>query len=339
MILALFSSAFLHAQDAPLGTFKSDPVELIDHGRDVPGDPGIWVVKEGYRYLFSSQPNKARFEATSKYEIQLGGGCGKMGSLGGRGSIERYAVSGGKLYLFASDGCRSSFLADPEPRIERDDAKPVGSPEESLEGQRCFDRVVQWMGGKEALLDVSAYEESVRSTYRRGGKDYPVEETLRFVYPNECEQVLAYGKDVFRTVAQGGSGYFESPSGKREPFYSAQARELVRIRDHTLLPSLVSGLNKARTLVGKGDGSFELYRSGTSVRIWSDPKTGEVRAIESRGRSQSGAYGARKLVFTGFKNLEGIQVPTGWNVEFEGHLAQAVAPTELTVRVTRRTKQ
>ena len=150
--------------ELPLGTMKFDVVELVLTGKQVAGSTQISLDREGYRYLFASEANKRKFSSTHDYDIQLGGGCGKMGSLSGKGSTDRFAVCGGKVYLFASDGCRTGFLENPELRIERDDSAPTGTPAQRKLGKQLFDKAVTWMGGKLALLDIRTYHEVQNSS-------------------------------------------------------------------------------------------------------------------------------------------------------------------------------
>lgn len=67
--------------DEVVGTLILDPVELV-RGREVVGDEGILATHYRFAYLFASEKNKAEFERRpEKYEIQLGGACGRMGAL------------------------------------------------------------------------------------------------------------------------------------------------------------------------------------------------------------------------------------------------------------------
>ena len=91
-----------------------DPVELMA-GKEVGGKEGLFVVHENYPYLFTSQANQTAFRSDpARYEIQLGGACARMGPLSGRGKTSIHAVLNGRIYIFASEGCRKGFLATPE---------------------------------------------------------------------------------------------------------------------------------------------------------------------------------------------------------------------------------
>ncbi|MCI0523828.1 MAG: hypothetical protein L0Y75_01065, partial [Acidobacteria bacterium] len=86
-----------------------DPIELADN-REVKGLENLSVARGKYRYLFASEANKKLFEKSpDRYQIQMGGGCGRMGSLSGVGNPDRYYVFDRRIYIFASEQCRNSF--------------------------------------------------------------------------------------------------------------------------------------------------------------------------------------------------------------------------------------
>ena len=77
------------AQEPTLAVTGFDPVELCG-GREVAGAQRLSVDHGRYRYRFASAENRATFEAAlSRYEVQLGGGCGHMGPLSGVGDPQR----------------------------------------------------------------------------------------------------------------------------------------------------------------------------------------------------------------------------------------------------------
>lgn len=94
-----------------------DPVLLVD-GEQRRGRRTLSAEHDGYEYLFTSEETRRRFLATpTDFAVQYEGACAFMAASGGAGprsgSPTRFAVHEGRIYLFASDGCRRSFLADP----------------------------------------------------------------------------------------------------------------------------------------------------------------------------------------------------------------------------------
>ncbi len=90
-----------------------DPVALT-LGQETAGKPEFTATYLRYTYTFSSQENLDKFQNDKvKYSIQLGGACGNMGPLSGRGHITLYAIADQKIYVFASEDCRKTFLKNP----------------------------------------------------------------------------------------------------------------------------------------------------------------------------------------------------------------------------------
>jgi len=94
-----------------------DPVRLVA-GEEVRGRRALSAEHDGYTYLFASEATRASFLADpAAYAIQFDGACAFMardGAPARSGSPGTFTVHDGKLYLFASDGCRAAFLASPE---------------------------------------------------------------------------------------------------------------------------------------------------------------------------------------------------------------------------------
>lgn len=103
--LVLVLACALQAPAEPLlGFFPLDPVRLVRDGVEEDGELELATVHALWEYRFVSETTRAEFLAhPAKYEIQLGGACGRMGALAGTGNPHLHAVHEGRLYLFASD--------------------------------------------------------------------------------------------------------------------------------------------------------------------------------------------------------------------------------------------
>ena len=67
-----------------------DPVALCE-GREVPGSDTITATHEGYLYRFADEQSRERFHADrERYAVQMGGACGRMGPLSGKGAVDRF---------------------------------------------------------------------------------------------------------------------------------------------------------------------------------------------------------------------------------------------------------
>jgi putative intracellular protease/amidase len=94
-----------------------DPVLLVE-GKESKGQAEISVTREGFRYLFVNEANKAKFEKNpARYAIQFHGQCAMM--LGAPAHPDLFTVYKGRIYAFGSEGCRETFLERPEDFVHR----------------------------------------------------------------------------------------------------------------------------------------------------------------------------------------------------------------------------
>lgn len=115
-----------------------DPVDLVQ-GRQIQGFPAYTAPYLRYRYRFSTPENQRTFlQNPEKYAVQNGGACGKMGALTGKGGPERFAVAKGQIFLFASDGCRTTFLANQPSYFKSVPLAPTANSAEQSKAQAIW---------------------------------------------------------------------------------------------------------------------------------------------------------------------------------------------------------
>jgi|GEM_PF-6620952 len=86
-----------------------DPVALT-RGMELRGKSILKAQYLRYTYTFATQENLDTFlNDKVKYSIQLGGACGSMGPLSGKGNPDRFTVTDHKIYIFASNSCQKTF--------------------------------------------------------------------------------------------------------------------------------------------------------------------------------------------------------------------------------------
>lgn len=105
----------LTAAGAPLGLHGSDPVMLLDQGKNVEGVAAQTAVHDGVAYYFASEANRKSFEANpARYMIQNGGFCTFGVSVNKKfdGDPNFAAVVDDKLYVFLSEDIYQAFLKD-----------------------------------------------------------------------------------------------------------------------------------------------------------------------------------------------------------------------------------
>jgi putative intracellular protease/amidase/YHS domain-containing protein len=88
-----------------------DPIMLVE-GKEVPGVEDFSVTRGRFRYLFTSEGHKARFDRDpGRYAIPVAGGCTVMPTA--PASPDLFAVHDGRIYYFASPHCQAAFKESP----------------------------------------------------------------------------------------------------------------------------------------------------------------------------------------------------------------------------------
>jgi hypothetical protein len=305
-----------------------DPVELCA-GHERPG-LAQWEVQHGrFRYRFADEANRARFAAAPEdFAAQWGGACGRMGPLSGLGSGDRYTVHEGRIYLFASDGCRSGFLGAVErfvpPPVEPDPA----SPEQLAAGQEWLGRALAAHGGAPAIDALSAVE--FRSAAVDRGWSHVQELTLH-----------ADGRSVSRdlwTPDDPQSRGFEASwhlgpesylveQGERFPVLDRDQR--IDLRRRALREPLAlfwargdAGFRAvdrgAGTLDGQTVQNLELTSDGLLTTAHLDPASGRVLGITWRGRRGDGVTREHLERFGGWREVQGVTLPGERTIRSDG---------------------
>ncbi len=316
--------------DGSLGTFPYDPVELAESGREVVGAESIAVNRYGYRYRFVSADGRLRFMSDpERFEIQLGGGCGSMGPLSGRGDLRRFAVHDGRIYVFASDGCKARFLSMPEKLVDRDDPKPSFDRSPAEAGKKLLEKLAAWCGGAERIDAAEWYREVVEQVVASGGQNYDNKRVFAVRHPDGIFRSDAWNKDVWTMTAERNDGTFRRPDGTVQPMNPVQARALERIRDHRLF-WILKARKHADFVAGRdaddgGQARLRVWFGGSASTIRLDPDSGKPASIEFVGRGPGAMVGQVKLEFTEFAQAGGLRLPSAWTGTFDGKPSEAVA--------------
>lgn len=316
----------------PERTLPVDPVELIA-GREVAGQENLIVERDGIAYRFATQENKAQFEKEpGKYEVADGGACGRMGPLAGTGDARRYAVHERRIYFFASDGCRAGFLKDPGKYIETGDDKVFGSNEQVTRGRAALDRVVAWAGGAARIQGLTTYRASSARKETQGGTDYAVTNETSIAFPERWFQRESWNESWFSTVSgPDGSAFLSAKTC--EHIAPSRARAFARSMARwpiVILKAHVDGSPKADCpgliVIGDGEGTLgatpvefvKVWLNGAASRLTIEKATGKLVQLTFRGRDNTMKIGDSVRTFTTFATVDGITLPTGYTVVFDG---------------------
>ncbi|MBU3031442.1 YHS domain-containing (seleno)protein [Paracoccus marinaquae] len=115
LLLCLTPALPAVAQEWALGGY--DAVSYTRVGRPVPGRSDIATMWKGQKWHFSSEENRARFEADPRaYAPAFGGLCPVALAEGRRveGDPTHFVIIGKRLYLTRSDAAEQSILSAPQ---------------------------------------------------------------------------------------------------------------------------------------------------------------------------------------------------------------------------------
>ena len=147
-----------------------DPIELA-RGVDVRGFAQYHASYGAFRYHFTSKQNQEKFlKNPEQHGLQIGGACGSMGPLSGRGRGNIFTVVDGQIWQFASLQCRTSFLSNPNGYIESGPGPSHSTEEEQRRGKEWLAKAVNAHGGSSAFAKLSRFV-TVQKVVAASGKE------------------------------------------------------------------------------------------------------------------------------------------------------------------------
>lgn len=322
-------------------TFQMDPVELVA-GRETLGNAEFSADRYQYRYVFVNEKNRDEFLAhPEKYEIQLGGACGRMGLLSGSGDPERFAVHDGKIYIFASDPCRNTFLKDPSAVLETEDVPVTADAESAARARELIDRCIAAMGGAERLDAVRSYREVVAKQVTVKGAQHKQSDSLLLIFPAGVRTDYAWDESRWTTVESPNGAWYEA-KGERRELQPVERRAVNRIYHHRQPLAVLKARNDtgfvcayagARSigLRGKRVTVEEVHCSfdGCTVTLGFDPNTGLIRTqsfVALRSRMSDVIH-----VFSSHREVSGLKLPDAYDVFVDGELKEGSAVAYTTI--------
>lgn len=296
-----------------------DPVHLCE-GRETPGDPGVAVDRFIYRYQFASEESRAKFlKDPERYEIQFGGGCGRMGPLSGKGDPRRWHVHDGRIYIFASDGCRDGFKKKPEVFFDPDDARPASDPQTRRRGEELLKRAAEAAGGLERLKKLRNLRfVSETTTKTEAGATRQDGSRLVVTTDGAVRGELWYGDWKYAYVRTKDDAFEALNSGEVATLHETAVREMRRkhLRHPLLLlAAFARGETDAVAKTGErkiGDRPVEevaVVRGDAVTTLAIDPSTGRVLESRCRGRGPALWMGTTTFVFSDERDVGGVKVP------------------------------
>lgn len=299
-----------------------DPIALAV-GKELPGKASIGATYGLFEYHFASEENRKEFlKDPEGHGVQFGGACGKMGPFSGMGSPDRYFVHAGKIYLFASEGCRDGFKSAPEQHIEVSNPVPTGTGLEKQKGLELIELVLRGFGGKEKVDGLKSLEIHEASVYVTDGKETAYPHRLKFRFPMEVLLEDDFGS-IYGFVVAGDKA---SQFAKEEMWpLESLVRDVAR-RQVLRYPILMLKNREHKDFVAfaRADGvvgeksvkRLEVALHG-ATSTWSiDPVTGRILEVAYIGRSARN--GNQAIRYSDFREIDGIILPHARVRSFNG---------------------
>ena len=337
-ILMLLPSAAV-ADEPVLALDGFDPV-LLAQGLEVKGKASVQVTKGSYRYLFSDSDNQHKFEAApDRYGIRFDGYCMKMGPLSGRGSPDRWFVSEGRIYVFASESCRDEFKLEPAAYTDCADPVPTGNMVSKRRGRELIVLALTGFGGVEKVDAVTNVQWEAITIYEQGGKKTEMRQAATVTMPDQLRLDYSYGD--FRETHELAKGQLVEISAKNEVApLAADVYEFVRRRLYreplALLrvrndPGFVAFAAGAGEVDGQPVEWLKVGYAGATTKLGINPTTGRILAAVYRGRAPS-KLGEICRAYSNFKPMEGgLILPQSWEMTYEGLSGDGPKPASRSV--------
>lgn len=302
-----------------------DPIDLGE-GKEVAGSEKIVSTHGRFEYRFASEEHKKAFESEpERFGIQWGGGCGRMGPLSGMGSAERFAVHDGRIFIFASDGCRAAFLKDPTAYFWNDSPElPADGDVEG--GKQRFERMLAAMGGGDKLSALRSYSEVLTYEQPDADKTAVVKQTFELDTRRGVRMASSWNASEWGTVMSRAGAFATSTTSSSYDLVAAQTREFERVVHHTLLAIVLSRARPDFVVqyggkVTEGDVESDLLRirfDGLTTDLLLDGSTALPRSLRYRGRYQSGRVGDVRVDLADWREVAGLRFPHARAVSFNG---------------------
>ncbi|HJQ68380.1 MAG TPA: hypothetical protein VKA70_05395 [Blastocatellia bacterium] len=313
-----------------------DPVMLVK-GKEVQGEFNIAVTRGRFQYLFANEENKAAFEKEpSRYEIQLGGACARMGAPVG-GNPDLYTVYKERVYIFGSEACKNLFQSSPEKYLESEETSQAPTADAIKKGQSLIEKAVSAMGGAARLDALASYQEQRRGLQHRNSGDVEIKYVTTVAFPNRSRQEEA-GPDYKQVIVLTPSESFGfSPDSQRPavalPDMVRQGYEkqiarnplvILKNRKQSGFKAAAVGTDKVGDIAVE---QVEVETNGLKVKLGIDAATGRVMSLSYRGRGPGGAVGQITRTYSDFRTVDGLLLPFKVVGAFNGDANSQVSTT------------
>jgi hypothetical protein len=332
-VLAAFAAATAAQDPSLLALGGLDPVRLGE-GKEVAGDPGITAQHYLYLYRFIDATSRERFLSDpERYGIQMGGGCGRMGPASGKGDPERFAVHDGRIYLFASDACRTGFLKRPELFLDPDEKPATGDAAASRRAGELLDAAEKAHGIARLRAARALRLTRIENTKVDGGeREDGRRETIRF--PGDVRVESWWGPSRFIEVDAAAGSFEINSKGESTTRHATASRDVRRSLSRRPLLLLRERGKPGFVAFRSGEGKVgadvvefvTISYDGMTTTLGVDPKSGTILSARHRARGRQYWFVDAERRFLDHRDVGGVRFPFRIETIYEGQEdAKAVA--------------
>jgi len=329
ILLACAAPARAQNEEDTGTVFPLDPVALA-LGDEVDGRDDLTSTRGRFTYRFTNEENRRAFEAQpTKYEIQLGGACGSMGPLSGKGSIDIWTTYEGQIYLFASEGCRTRFLRSPERLVDRPDPVPAADDESTARGKELLQRAAEAHGGSAGIDRLGSYRQIREWQSTEGGTTYQRKAVLTLVLPDSMAHENWYDDWRVTMSEDGERAWFNYYDGRLEVMQEASRLALRRTLVQHPLAILAQREDPALLITAVQDDPWSerlgenadivaVSRDGVTTHLAIDRESGLIVAAGYRNRGPGAYVGEFVVRYSEFIDCDGFLLPQRVDTTFDG---------------------
>ncbi|MDX2268116.1 MAG: hypothetical protein NW208_08420 [Bryobacter sp.] len=311
LLLLTLSIARPLSGQQPAALSGLDPV-LLTRGEERAGLPELGRKHGEYTYQFASAATQSEFaNDPERFAIQLDGACARMGANSGQGSPQRWTVYDGRIYIFASDGCKQGFLSNPRGHLE--------TPEVALRNEP---RALEFLEQSARALGLARLPKTYSEFTERQIEAGKISVELAWRAPQSIQSKTDYpGFGVYGDEIREAEGVYWD-RGKAIPHRPTQFASARRgFWQHPLFVFFARGQSGFSAWVEKASESeveLGVFFAGGLRILTFDAKTHLLRQARFQTRGPNSMMGETVDVFSDWRKVDGLQVPFRRDSTFDG---------------------
>ncbi|MBL9141360.1 MAG: YHS domain-containing protein, partial [Phycisphaerae bacterium] len=301
---------------------------------------------------FSSPETLARFRASpTKFAAVEGGACGRMGALSGLGDARRSVVHDGRLYFFASDGCRDTFLKAPARFIAAPDVAPTGTADAQQAGLAAVDRWIASAGGANAVRAATRIVQRAEVAPSEANDHWKTERVEELAWAGDDVALVSVETWTkvgdapkvhrYETGMNSSGAWQRTGDAAKVPLAPSRASAFAQRMAHLPAAILRARFMPGFTAVSDGEGTIDgtrvdyvkVHFAGATTRLGIDCESGALVTLSYRDRDPRLVVADVTRRVTQFAESNGIALPVSWTTSYvpvntDGSTGAASSATE-----------